>query len=294
MIMGYMKRIGLLILVTIFAFSYYANAETENKEEDFPYQQLDSYLRYIPSSDVKTTSGKVEFIETGNTYDYGFKAFDKLPVKLSLDAKYISIENTLASVELPAHLIGLATGAETTLPFFGFHKTYLRLGVTPAFYTDDGEFESSAFRIPSYYFLIYRPNERWTFLYGIAVYPDFEDELLPILGFIYKPNDRLTFNIVPRRPNITYALNKRLSWYTEGAFAINSEYEVKRDNSENVVLSYKETHLGSGLKFKLNKYIQASLIGGGMFRRRLKYRDNQGKVDIKDGFYTEFRIEIKS
>lgn len=296
MIINYIKRfgLGLFIMVATFTFSSYANAETENKEESFSYQELDSYVRYIPRCNVKTASGKVEFIESGNTYDWRFKAFGKLPVKLSLDAQYISIENTLNNVELPAHLIGLATGAETTLPFFRFHKTYLRLGVNPAFYTDDGEFENSAFRIPSYYFLIYRPNEKWTFLYGIAVYPDFEDEVLPVPGFIYKPNDKLVFNIIPKRPNISYVLNERVSVFAEGGSSLNSEFEVTRNNSKNVVLRYKETHLGAGLNFKLNKYIQASVSAGGMFNRSLKYRDSQGKVNIKDGVYTEFRVEIKS
>jgi len=270
------------------------NAGAKDKEESFPYQELDSYVRYIPGCKIKSTSGKVGFIESGNTYNYGFKAFAKLPVKLSLDYKYIGIENTLTNIELPSHLMGLAAGIETTLPFFKFNNTYLRLGINPSFYTDDGNFESSAFRIPSHYFLIYRPNPEWTFLYGIAVYPDFEDEVLPIAGFIYKPNDKLAFNITPRRPNITYVLNERVSLFAEGGLAINSEYEVKRDNSENVVLMYKETRLGSGLKFKLNKDIQASLSAGGMFKRRLRYRDNHGKVDIKDGLYTEFRVEIKS
>jgi len=293
MIMGFIKRMGLGLLL-IMATLTLANAETKNKEGSFSYQELDSYVRYAPGCNIKSTSGKVEFIESGNTYNYGFKAFGKLPVKLSLEEKYIGIENTLTNVELPAHLVGLSAGIETTLPFFRVKNTYLRLGVNPSFYTDDGEFKSSAFRIPSYYYLIYRPHPQWTFLSGIAVYPDFEDEVLPILGFIYKPNDKLAFNIIPRRPNITYALNEKVSLFAEGGLALNSEFEVKRDNSENVVLSYKETHLGTGLKFKLNKYIQASLSAGGMFNRRLKYRDNQGKVDIKDGLYTEFRVEIKS
>jgi hypothetical protein len=131
-------------------------------------------------------------------------------------------------------------------------------------------------------------------LSGIAVYPDFEDEVLPIVGFIYKPNDKLSFNIVPKRPNITYALNNRVSLFTEGSLALNKEFEVKRDNAENVVLTYKETRLGSGIKFRFNRYIQASVSAGGLFKRRLRYRDNQGKVDIKDGLYTEFRVEIKS
>jgi len=256
------------------------------------HMAMDSYFRYMPSRKVDTQSGKVEIIEADNEYSYEFKASDKLPIKFSLDNRYIGIENT-TSVELPAHLVGLTTDIETTLPFFTVNNTYLRLGISPSFYGDDWDFSASSFRIPVRSFLIYRPNNQWTFLAGLAVYPDFENEVFPILGFIYKPNDRLTFNIVPKRPNISYLLNNRVTLFAEGGNSFD-EFEVTQNNLKNVVLRYQETHLGAGIKYKVNKYIQSSIYAGGIFNRSLKYRDsNLGKVNIKDGLYTELRVEIK-
>ncbi len=297
MILRRVQRISLglfIIIATLTFFSSRLNAETQDEAENKPSQAIDSYVRYMPSRSVDAASGKVEIIESDAKYSYEFKAFDKLPVKLSIDNNYIGIESSLNSVELPAHLVGLTTDIETTVPFFHFSKTYLRIGISPSFYGDDWDFKASSFRIPSRYFLIYQPNDKWTFLYGVAVYPDFTDPVLPILGFIYKPNDRLVFNIAPRRPNITYALTDKVSLFGEGGFVVNNEFEVKHNNSKNVILEYHETYLGAGIKYNFNKYIQASLSSGGSFRRRLKYRDSLGKVDIKDGLYTEFRIEIKS
>lgn len=315
MLVNYFRRRGLsLFIITLAAWTFFSsrlnaeilrfaqdrqqpvklNAEAQEQAEDKPSHQVDSYVRYIPSRSVDAMSGKVEIIESGAEYSYEFKAFDKLPVKLSLNNNYIGIEDSLDSVELPAHLVGLTTDIETTLPFFHFNKTYLRLGISPAFYADDWDFPSSSFRIPSRYFLIYQPDAKWTFLYGVAVYPDFENEVLPIIGFIYKPNDKLAFNIVPKRPNITYFINDRMSLFAEGGTSLNSEFEVTRDNTKNVVLRYKEARLGGGIKFKFNQYIQSSISAGGLFNRSLKYRDGQGKVNIKDGLYTEFRVEIIS
>ena len=298
MLANYFRRPGLsLFIITVAALTFFSsrlNAETQGQAEDKPSHKVDSYVRYIPSRSVDAMSGKVELIESGAEYSYEFKAFDKLPVKLSINNNYIGIEDSLDSVELPAHLVGLTTDIETTLPFFNFNKTYLRLGISPAFYADDWDFPSSSFRIPSRYFLIYQPDAKWTFLYGVAVYPDFKNEVLPILGFIYKPNDKLAFNIVPKRPNITYFINDRMSLFAEGGTSLNREFEVTRDNTKNVVLRYKETRLGGGIKFKFNQYIHSSISAGSIFNRSLKYRDGQGKVNIKDGLYTEFRIEIES
>lgn len=311
---NYFRRAGLsLFIITLAALTFFSsrlnaeilhfaqdrqqpvklNAQTQEQAEDKPSHQIDSYVRYMPSRSVDAMSGKVELIESGAEYSYEFRAFDKLPIKLSLDNNYISIENSLESMELPAHLVGLTTDVETTVPFFHFNKTFLRIGISPSFYADDWDFPSSSFRIPQRYFLVYQPDSKWTFLYGLAVYPDFENEVLPILGFIYKPNDKLVFNIIPKRPNITYLVNERMSLFAEGGTSLNSEFEVTRDNTENVVLRYKETRLGGGIKFKFNQYIQSSISAGGIFNRCLKYRDGQGKVNIKDGLYTEFRIEIK-
>jgi len=289
----YAQRINLwpLVITSILIFlCFISNLAAQERQEDCQ-QRIDATLRYIPSRSAKAMSGKIEIIESESEYSYEFKVFDKFPVKFSVAPQYIGIENT-TEVELPAHLTGLTTDIETTLPFFNFDKTYLRLGISPSFYGEDWDFQTSNFRIPMRYFLIHQPNDQWTFIGGVAVYPDFENEILPILGFIYRPNDRLVFNIIPKKPNISYIVNNRVTLFAEGGSSSNSEFEVTKDNLKNVVLRYKQMRLGSGIKFKLNKFIQSSISAGAVFNRTLKYRDSLGKVNLKDGFYTEFRIEM--
>lgn len=276
----------LFVLFNLINNSYAA----DKPKEDFN-QKLDAYYRFLPSRSVNAMAGKVDIQEAESEYGYELKAFGKLPVKLSLDTQYIGIDDTV-EVELPSHLTGIAVDLETTLPFFSLPKAYLRIGFGPSFYTDDWSFEASGLRFLSRYIAIYKPDERWTFITGIAVYPDFENEVLPVLGFIYKPNERLTFNIVPKRPNISYILNERATLFLEGGSAFNSEFEVTRDGSKNLVLRYRQSRAGTGINFKFNKYIQASASFGAVFNRSLRYRDGVGKVVIKDGVYTEVRLQI--
>jgi hypothetical protein len=242
--------IFLVIIATLFLLSGLSLAGASEQND---CAIADSYFRFVTAQDVEAMSGKVEVSEASSEYSYNLKAFGKLPIKFSLGSQYIGIRETVP-LELPAHLTALTTDFETTLPFFHFSNTYLRLGLSPAFYTENWNFTDSAFRIPMRYFLIYQLNEKWTFLYGIAVYPDFESEIFPVLGFIYKPNAKLIFNIVPKRPNITYSLNKRLDLFLEGGSTL-AEFEVKRQNEKNVVLRYKEMHLGTGARYKFNKFI---------------------------------------
>jgi len=253
-------------------------------------QTLDSFYRYMPSSKVDAQSGKVGLTEAGAQYSCAFRVFDKLPVEFLFKQEYIGINNSTV-VKLPAHLVGVSMGIETTMPFFNFDKTYFRVGVYPSFFEDDWTFDSSSFRIPSRLFIIKQPSEKLTYVAGVAVFPDFENVAWPILGLIYKPNDKLTFNLIPDRPNISYAVNDKVTLFTEAGFS-NGEFEVDKDNVKNTKLEYKETHLGAGIKYKLNKYIESSLTAGGMFNRRLQYKESLGKVKIDNGAYAEFRLQI--
>jgi Domain of unknown function (DUF6268) len=264
----------------------------EEKPEEILPQELDAYARYMPFEGAKAQSGKVGIFDSASEYSYDIKAFGKLPVQLGLITRYIGIENTTA-VELPAHLTQLSFGAETTIPFFNFNKTYITLGLAPSFLTDNWNFNPKSFRMLQRYFLIYQFNPKWTFIYGVGVFPGYKPTVLPILGFIYKPNDSLTFNIVPKNPEISYLLNKKITVFAE-ADVSGDEFEVTKDNFKNVVLNYNETHLGVGLRYKLNKYTQWTISSGAVFNRSIKYRqDSLGKVTIKDGPYINLRLDIQ-
>lgn len=294
-----MKRAGRIFLglVTGFflvvPFCLCLSAEPENEKEGNLNAESSFYLEYMPSRAAEAMPGKIAIVESGTESSYEFKAGGSLPVEISLDTGYIGIEDTLVDLELPSHLTSVIFGIETTSPFFDFSETYLRFGIRPSFYGDDWNFSAAAFRLPVHSFFIRRVNPKLLVLAGLAVYPDFENEVLPILGFIYKPNDRLSFNIVPKNPNIDYVINERLSVFAEGKSAFNSEFEVARAAEKNVVLRYRRTRLGGGIRVKLGPYAEVAAQAGGVFNRYLKYRDGQGKVSIKDGVYTEVRVDIR-
>ncbi|MDD5255716.1 MAG: hypothetical protein PHR11_06675, partial [Candidatus Omnitrophica bacterium] len=160
------------------------------EEEASAAWECDVYSRYEPARSAKASEGDVELFESGAEVSLEKKFFGRLPVTFSVASEYMGIDET-TTLGLPSHLTGVSFDAETTLPFSLVDKTYLRVGITPSFYGDDWDYGSSAFRIPVRAFLIHLPNERLTLLAGVAVYPDYENEVMPILGFIYKPNDRL-------------------------------------------------------------------------------------------------------
>lgn len=284
---------GIFLAAGISMFPLFLHAEEAQEEDDAPSYSVEVSGKHDFRSDAENGQDGSIAISRGNfLYKYDFKAFGKLPLEFSLYNRYTGLDSTVTAVHLPAKLVQFSTGIEATLPFFKFNNTYFRVGFEPSFYSDDYDFRSSAFKLPSYYYAIYRPNPKLIFLLGVLVFPETENPVLPIPGVIYKPNDRLVFNIVPPRPNIEYAVTNKLSVFWEGSFFVDNEYDVKFDNTRRATLRFYETYVGGGFKYKPNKFISASLSVGGNFLRRLTYDDSLGKINLEDGMYTQLRVEI--
>ncbi|MDD5155993.1 MAG: hypothetical protein PHF11_05900 [Candidatus Omnitrophica bacterium] len=266
-----------------------AMEEALDMEEASSGSEFDSYIRYMPERSVKSQAGSIGIIQSEAEYDYSFKAFGKLPVELSLNPFCANINNTTA-IKFPAHLTKLAAGIEATFPLFNLKHTYFLVGLNPSFNGDNWNLNSASFRFHNYYAAIFQPNEKLLFVAGVDVYPRYEDQVLPIVGLVYRPNKKLTFYLIPEdRSNISYAITERLTLFIEGG-SNTDEFAVTRNGSR-AVLQYNQSHLGTGVKLKVNKYMDVTVAGGGVFDHYLKYRDSDGKASIKKGLYTEFRIE---
>ena len=269
------------------AISEKEEAGPEEEEAPFTYE---SYLRYLPAGKVSAQPGKVGVIDTMSEYNYEYKVFGKLPLEFSFQHQYISVNNSTV-VKLPARLTSFSFGLDATFPFLNIKDTYLRIGVSPSFNTDNWSFYENSFRIPQRYFAIYQPDKKLIAILGFAVFPRYRTVFLPIAGIIYKPDDKWLFNLVPSRPTIEYKVNDKLTAFAEYSGTM-EEFVVTKDDIKGTALEYEEQHAGAGLRYNFNKKIMVSLAVGGAFARKLQYRDSLGKVRPDSGFYTEFRMEI--
>ncbi len=285
------QRTAIMALVIMTVFSFVRGLSAEVTNNGGVVQEVVADGRYLPSSAARTPSGKVAVAESSVIYSNEFKAFDILPVKLSVGEKYIGINNS-APVKIPAHLNAVNLDLETTFPFFNVDSAYVRFGVTPSFYGDSWDFAPADFRIPFRLLGIYRPNEICTWIAGVGVYPEFERTVVPVVGVIYKPNDVWTVHLTSVRPHIDYRMTERCTLFVEGGGSI-GEYEVEKEGYKSAVLQYKEFHTGGGIQYKVNEVITAAVSAGGVFSRALKYRDSLGKVSIKDGMYIALRLQAR-
>lgn len=260
------------------------------RKEELPFN-MESYARFMPKSGVSAQDGSVGVIDSSVQWSYEYKMFDRLPLEFSMEQDYIGINNSTV-VKVPSRLTGISFGLDATLPLVMTKNLYFRIGVSPSFYTDSWSMYENALRLNQRYFAIWQPNDKFTAILGMAVQPRYRNVFLPIAGIIYKPNDKWLFNLVPTRPTISYAVSDKLTFYGEYSLS-GGEYVVTKDDIKGTVLQYDEQHAGLGVKYNLNKHVQGSWAVGGVFGRRLQYRESYGKINIKNGFYSEFRLNIE-
>ncbi len=270
------------------AYPYPERLEEEVTDEPVTLS-FDYYLLYMPTTSFVAQPGRMRIVdqamELGMEMETG-----SLPVELNLETRYINLNNKESmNVDLPAKLTEMVYGVQTTLPVAD--NTYMRFDLKPTYASHNWNHQKSTFRMPIHSFLIHQASERLIFIGGVSVTPGYEYPVWPIVGMIYKPTDRIAFNLVPSRPNVTYSLSDRLGLFLEGNIN-NTEYRVTKDGYKGAILRYAETHLGGGVKFNLSKSLTASISSGYMMNRYLKYRDSLGKVNLKNNAYSEIRFEM--
>lgn len=255
---------------------------------------FDVKTRLIGESDVDKMAGELEIVETDTELFHQIKIADQLPVKFSFEYHRVDIDDDGVPVHLPSHLQGWAVGVGTKVPapLVASDQHFIGLEIYPSMYTEDLEWEDSAFRIPFNAYWIYKYSEELIFVGGASVRIDYDTPVVPIVGLIYKPNDRLNFHLVPDEPTISYKVDDRTTAFMEfdGSY---EEYEVKRGTDENVILKYRSVSTGLGVKYALCKYSEVSASFGGVFGRQLRYEDDGGKVNPDGALYGKVKLALR-
>ncbi len=248
--------------------------------------------RYTFESGVEHMSGDISVNQSDLDVKYATKAFGKLPVSVWFDYKHLDINENI-QVALPASLQGrrFGVGTKFPVPFVSSNEHFIAIDVMPSWYSDDSSLTSSAFRLPFRTYLIYKPSETFVFILGAQIDVDADRPVFPVIGFNYQPNERLNFQLASTEPTITYKLDDHWAVFAEYDAKID-EYVVTRAGQKDVVLKASEATFGGGLKFKIGKWLDASLSSGLNTMRQFAYRDNVGKADVNSAPYIKFRLGV--
>ncbi|MBL8014056.1 MAG: hypothetical protein JNN05_09435 [Candidatus Omnitrophica bacterium] len=249
--------------------------------------------RYIWETDVDAQSGQISVSETKASVGYDSKFENGMPISFSISGRHTDIKSDVP-VFLPSHLAALSfsAGVKIPAPFTASQNYFLGLDIMPSMYSDGWDnFSSDTFRIPIRSYLIYRRDENFIVFAGASIRPDFDTKILPLLGIIYRPNQYWEINMASDNPQIIYHASEKTKLILE-ADIINDEYELTGSGNKGRVLFYRELSAGLGIQHQFTKNVSGLVSAGSVFKRMLRYEDDNGKVMPDQGLYVKARVQF--
>ena len=250
---------------------------------------------YVPKRDAGSQDGSFavgrELIEFKKEYKH--KSGMPIDVSFVLDHYYLR-DGT--SVDLPASLQrkGMSVGVKVPMPFVESDCLFIGADLGPYFQSaGEHNFSSSAFRVKSKLYGIYKPSDRFIFVAGASWRTDYEDQaLMPFAGIQYIMNDQWSLHFLSNEPFIAYQANERTVFKFK-LVNYNDEFEVVSGARKGDIVKMNELHAGLGLGYDISDNVSVELDMGWAFARKYEYLQNGGKVAPDDGIFAGLKISAQ-
>jgi Domain of unknown function (DUF6268) len=163
----------------------------------------------------------------------------------------------------------------------------LMFDVTLGEFTDDDSWGTGdAFRITGGGSAVYRTSDEWKWVLGAAYVDRINTQILPIVGFVYTPNDDAEYRLVFPAPKISW----RLPWsdvpgrderwaYVAGEFG-GGRWAVQRVSGETDKLDITDWRVFVGLERKIIGGLSRRVELGYVFSRKLEYSSDHDEISL--------------
>jgi hypothetical protein len=129
----------------------------------------------------------------------------------------------------------------------------------------------------------YVASSKLVYLAGLIYQPGNHSlQLLPIMGAIYRPDERWTIGIAAPRPGVSYAATKQVKLQLGGEFT-SAEYQLHQQILGARVISYRDFRVLGGVEFELSEIVKAEVAAGYAFGRNISFYEEvaANRPDLK-------------
>jgi hypothetical protein len=129
----------------------------------------------------------------------------------------------------------------------------------------------------------YNSSEKWTLLAGLIYQQGYRSlPVFPIIGAIYRPDDRWIFSLAAPRPGVTYLAGNGSRLYAGGEM-FGGEFQLHEPALGARVIRYRDFRIVGGAQFPLGASFKADFSAGYAFSRRFVFYDilESNRPDIK-------------
>ncbi len=253
--------------------------------------------RVAIKSNVADSDGEFSSAEYRLNVEKEYIILDRLPLTTALSIRHIQINNT-STIDLPSSLEtkNIYTRFFIPMPLVDDDRYYLGIDLAPGYNTASGHgFESDAFRFNFGTSIIYRNKKKLMIVAGIMFRLQYDNSVIPFIGFKYKVNNRLDLNFLSLNPNISYKLNDKSRVLFELNILAN-EFEITKGNRHGQILRAYGFDAGIGYEHKISEDFTGKLSIGSTLDRRFEYLVNGHKGDRikpKNSIYIGYNLKKK-
>jgi hypothetical protein len=166
---------------------------------------------------------------------------------------------------------------------------FVNLAVSPGYYADDHSFDSDdACRINGRAVAVYDPTPELKWVIGATYVHGGWAKVVPVAGFIYEPNDDVSYEMVFPRPRAAWRLatspvpgRDEYWFYVLGEFA-NAIWAFDQSDGTDDMLAYRDFRIILGLERKIIGGLSHRIEAGYVFDREIKLASDGDEVDMED------------
>ena len=250
--------------------------------------------RYVLKSDVKDASGEVSLKTMSFALSNTYKLYDKIPVDLGFKIKHFDLNND-SGIDLPETMQSrsLRLGIRFPAPFAESQRLFAGLDLMPQWNSaKDHNFASEAFRLNFAPSIIYMQEHKLIFACGVWVRPEYDNALIPFVGFLYHPDEKLSFNFLSAEPSISYQLTDKTKILLEFGF-LSHEFEVTSGINRGDIILIRDWEVGLGLEHDCNESWRGKFSLGLAFEQKYENVSANQAVSLKNSLYAAYKFALR-
>lgn len=239
---------------------------------------------WSPKSDSSDAGGSVGISEVKAKLSRSFRVTTRLSLTPDLTYSRFEVSAPLAA-RLPETLHTASIGLRAD--YLASRKLSYSALFAPGFAGDFRQIGTDDLRVRFGFTARYNSSERLTLLAGL-IYQQGNHSLpvLPILGALYRPDERWTISLTAPRLGVSYAPHPALKTYL-GAEMFGGEYQLHEARLGAQVVRYRDFRALGGAEFTVFSHLKGDVAAGYAFAREFVFYDvfdaSRRDIDVDAG-----------
>lgn len=235
---------------------------------------------WLPKSESADAGGKVGMSEAKLKFARTFALSERLSLTPEITYSQLQL-SAPAAARLPEDLHTVSLGLR------GDYRANPRLTysalLAPGLAGDFRQIGADDLRVRLGFTARYTPSLQWTLLAGLIYQQGYHAlPVFPIIGAVYRPDERWTVSLAAPLPGVSYRAGKDLKLYL-GAEFFGGEYQLHEANLGAQVVRYRDFRGLGGAEFTVFGTLKGELATGYAFARKFNFYDvsDPSRSDIK-------------